>query len=133
MQVCFLHIISYTFFLCLFFLNLGLFYVIDGLLDVSMPSEDLKDSQKGKEVDRKRDKNRRRGSTEGGRQASLQSRYSGYFDSTSFIQSLRGSTKNQKHLFTVRPGGIAGYLGIQLAFFSSEGTRRGAEVRLKLF
>lgn len=106
-----------------------MFYVIDGLLDVSMPSpEDSSSSaSKGKGVgdrdrDRDKEKEKERGRNRATRQerTSGQSRYSGYFPSTSSSvqdQSFRGpvdgesTSKKQKHLFTVKPGGIAGYLG----------------------
>lgn len=108
-----------------------MFYVIDGLLDVSMPSpEDTSSSaSKGKDVsdrDKEREKERGRNRTSRPERPSTQSRYSGYFPSTSSSsaqnQSFRGpvrdgesstpkTEKKQKHLFTVKPGGIAGYLG----------------------
>ncbi|KAF8580428.1 patatin-domain-containing protein [Ramaria rubella] len=58
--------------------NAGLFYVIDGLLDVSMPLDDqLEDKAK--------------------------------LDAAKPSTATK-PTKSQKHLFTVKPGGIAGYL-----------------------
>jgi hypothetical protein len=62
----------------------GLYYVIDGLLDVSMPAEG---SEVGEEPDRKR-----------------------------WAEKYRTTPQEKKkspvkHLFTVSPGGIAGYLG----------------------
>ena len=64
--------------------TVGLYYVIDGLLDVSMPAEG---SGVGEEPDRKR-----------------------------WTEKYRTKLQEKKkppvkHLFTVSPGGIAGYLG----------------------
>jgi hypothetical protein len=62
----------------------GLYYVIDGLLDVSMPAEG---SEVAEELDRK-----------------------GWADNYR-TKPQEKKRPTVKHLFTVSPGGIAGYLG----------------------
>ncbi|KAF8514349.1 hypothetical protein BU17DRAFT_52619 [Hysterangium stoloniferum] len=74
--------------------NAGLFYVIDGLLDVSMPSDDHAKSSHARSDN------------------SAYSQMGDYFDAHDAPSSLPSikHAKSHKHLFTVRPGGIAGYL-----------------------
>lgn len=77
---------------------LGLFYVIDGLLDVSMPADDTQlNSIIGAErpMPPKRPSSRDQTSNVGRSPSSI---------------PADSSLKTAKHLFNVKPGGIAGYL-----------------------
>lgn len=86
-------------FLHLIISYLGLFYVIDGLLDVSMPSdEQSKDKEKPEST---------KTSAPG---KSVRPRPDGFLGSGT--SGTDKPMKSHKHLFTVRPGGIAGYLGM---------------------
>jgi lysophospholipid hydrolase len=63
--------------------HLGLFYVIEGFLDILLPEPDSERSSGGAK------------------------------STTEFSHNIDSSRKdNRKHLFTVKPGGIAGYLGM---------------------
>ena len=86
----------------------GLFYVIDGFLDMILPTEDNgKESanaktERGKNVQPEDEKTR------------SQSRFDFLFDGNSrsdgTTKSKANKDRSQKPLFTVKPGGIAGYL-----------------------
>jgi lysophospholipid hydrolase len=79
----------------------GLFYVIDGLLDVSMPSDD---------PGKTKDKSETTKSSAGTKPTPFsQSRLDGISNNSTSVPPK--PIKSHKHLFTVKPGGIAGYLG----------------------
>lgn len=87
---------------------IGLFYVIDGHLDISMPQEDAREPT----------------AMPRGTQDEGTPRYSmspapsfakqGGPSSIDYLrqnEARKAANKDRKHLFTVKPGGIAGYLG----------------------
>ncbi|KAG9055050.1 phosphatidylcholine and lysophosphatidylcholine phospholipase, partial [Serendipita sp. 407] len=97
--------------------NSGLFYVIDGLLDVSIPidSSPIAPSSLPQHASKQRPKLNPKG-----RQPSRHSTTSKQDESVS--ETLPQTTK---HLFTVKPGGIAGYLA------SLSGTPSYVDIRAK--
>ena len=86
----------------------GLFYVIDGFLDMILPTENNGNenanakTERGKNVQPEDEKTR------------SQSRLDFLFDGNSrhddTTKGKRSKDRSQKPLFTVKPGGIAGYL-----------------------
>ncbi|PIL31394.1 hypothetical protein GSI_06095 [Ganoderma sinense ZZ0214-1] len=86
--------------------NTGLFYVIDGFLDMILPAENNENesakTERGKNVQPEDEKTR------------SQSRFDFLFDGNSrhddTTKRKRNKDRSQKPLFTVKPGGIAGYL-----------------------
>jgi lysophospholipid hydrolase len=79
----------------------GLFYVIDGLLDVSLPIENRKNDVPVRVDTLPKTRPAR------SRQATITRNQS---VSSRTQSTLDNGTKSSKHLFTVKPGGIAGYL-----------------------
>lgn len=78
----------------------GLFYVIDGILDISAEVEDDDRDQDKGPFDRSQPRQK-------GRNSSAAS------DSTAREEAPTSpSSKPRKHLFSVNPGGIAGYMGV---------------------
>ena len=85
---------------------IGLFYVIDGFLDMILPTEnkgsESAKTERGKNVQPEDEKTH------------SQSRFDILFDANSrhedTTKSKRNKDRSQKPLFTVKPGGIAGYL-----------------------
>ena len=94
----------------------GLFYVIDGILDISLPLD--KDTQKnsGDRPDASRVPKTPRPTTPGVKKPATMSG-TGRHQSTANGNRSANTTNNgpsgkRRHLFTVKPGGIAGYMGM---------------------
>lgn len=90
---------------------LGLFYVIDGLLDVSMPSEESPEEKE------------RSDSFNSFCSKPSRPSFSGPFEKEHASRFTHKATKSHKHLFTVKPGGIAGYLGTDFPLLGSLATK----------
>lgn len=98
----------------------GLFYVIDGFLDVSLPSEKAEsDDNVPRAGERSTSTASRPSESQSKTRPMLKSTFSASSTSTrapkrSEQSKSRGNQPNVtegRHLFTVKPGGIAGYLG----------------------
>ena len=86
-----------------------MFYVIDGFLDISLPLDNVGKTEKQQTEREEKKTEERYDATPKPPLASLPS----YFTSKGTRQSPVGpSSKTHKHLFTVKRGGIAGYLGM---------------------
>ncbi|KLO11324.1 patatin-domain-containing protein [Schizopora paradoxa] len=81
----------------------GLFYVIDGILDISVPNDEHEKQRPS--ADSKQDLRTPSSAGHGRRES-----FAFSAGSRDGRQQSSPSTKDHKHLFTVKPGGIAGYL-----------------------
>lgn len=94
-------------------MHIGLFYVIDGILDISLPPDEVADSKNGREeAEHKHSPNVHTATMTPG----VSSVKQGSIRRNSASTSERPANKKppgekRRHLFTVKPGGIAGYMG----------------------
>ena len=92
----------------------GLFYVIDGILDISLPpdhetrSNGVREEWQQKSFTKPRSTATTPGALGNKQRTSRRGSNTSYSDRTS---SKKPANEGRRYLFTVNPGGIAGYLG----------------------